>query len=57
MFTQNYYTIEIKTKAAYKLGYLIRTGNKKTFFSIGDITKWSYKFYTLTQIFNGAIPS
>ena len=35
---------------------LVRTGDLKRIFSKGDTTKWSYKLYKITKIFNDTIP-
>ena len=38
-------------------GKLYRTADKKSIFSKSDFTNWSYKLYTVTQIFTETIPS
>ena len=39
------------------MGQLVRTADIKKVFSKGDSTNWSYKLYTITQIFHDTIPS
>ena len=40
-----------------KLGDLVRTADIKRVFSKGDSTNWSYKLYTITEVFHDTIPS
>ena len=46
-----------KIKPNYELGSLIRTADKKFFFSKGDTTNWSHKFYYVTEIISDTIPN
>ena len=44
-------------KPKYKLGQLVRTADIKRVFSKGDLTNWSYKLYTITEIIQDTVPS
>ena len=46
-----------KKEPKYKLGDLVRTADIKNVFSKGDLTNWSNKLYTITQIIDDTIPS
>ena len=46
-----------KKKPKFKLGDLVRTADIKKVFSKGDLTNWSNKLYTITQIIDDTIPS
>ena len=46
-----------KKEPKFKLGDLVRTADIKKVFSKGDLTNWSNKLYTITQIIDDAIPS
>ena len=47
----------VKQQPKYKLGQLVRTADIKRVFSKGDSTKYSYKFYTITEAIHDTIPS
>ena len=47
----------VKRQPKFKLGQLVRTADIKRVFSKGDSTNWSYKLYTITEIFHDTIPS
>ena len=46
-----------KKEPKFKLGDLVRTADIKKVFSKGDLTNWSNKLYTITQIIDDTIPS
>ena len=46
-----------KQQPKYNLGQLVRTADIKRVFSKGDSTNWSYKLYTITEVFHDTIPS
>ena len=39
-----------KRKPKYKVGDFVRTADKRSIFSKGDSTYWSYKLYLITEI-------
>ena len=47
----------VKLKPNFNLGQLVRTADIKRVFSKGDSTNWSYKLYTITEVFHDTIPS
>ena len=47
----------IKRKPKHKVGDFVRTADKRSIFSIGDSTNWSYKLYRITEIIDDNIPS
>ena len=44
-------------KPKFKLGQFVRTADIKRVFSKGDSTKYSYKFYSITEVIHDTIPS
>ena len=46
-----------KLNPKYKLGHLVRTADIERVFSEGDSANWSYKLYTITEVFHDTIPS
>ena len=55
-----YFNLQDKRKKKgpkFKLGDLVRTADIKKVFSKGDLTNWSNKLYTITQIIDDTIPS
>ena len=46
----------VKQKPKLELGQLVRTADIKRVISKGDSTNWSYKLYTITEIFHNTIP-
>ena len=46
-----------KRQPKYNLGDLVRTADIKRVFSKGDLTNWSNKLYTITEIIDDTIPS
>ena len=46
-----------KKEPKFKLGDLVRTADIKRVFSKGDLTTWSNKLYTITEIIDDTIPS
>ena len=44
-------------KPKIRLGQLVRTADIKRDFSKGDSTHYSYKLYTITEVFHDTIPS
>ena len=46
----------ISQQPKYKLGHLVRTADIKEVFSKGDSTNYSYKLYTITEVFHDTIP-
>ena len=44
-------------KPKFKSGQFVRTAHIKRVFSNGDITNWSYKLYTITEVIHDTIPS
>ena len=57
MFILIYKTKEKRKIPKFKLGDLVRTADIKKVFSKGDLTNWSNKLYTITQIIDDTIPS
>ena len=47
----------VKQPPIFKLGDLVRTTDIKRVFSKGDSINWSYKLYTITELFYDTIPS
>ena len=47
----------VRQKPKYKLGQLVRTADIKRVLSKGNITNWSYKLYTITEVIPDTIPS
>ena len=45
-----------KRKPKYKVGDFVRPAEKRSIFSKGDSTNWSYKLYTITEIIDDIIP-
>ena len=46
-----------KQKPKYKVRDFVRTADKRSIFSKGDSTNWSYKLYKVSEIINHNIPS
>ena len=46
-----------KRKPKYKVGDFVRTADKRSIFSKGDSTNWSYKLYKITEVIDDNIPS
>ena len=46
-----------KRKSNHKVGDFVRTADKRSIFSKGDSTNWSYKLYKITEIMVDYIPS
>ena len=46
-----------KRKPKYKVGEFVRTADKRSIFSKGDSTNWSYKLYKITEVIYDNIPS
>ena len=44
-------------KPKFRLGQLVRTADIKRVFSKGDLTNYSYKLYTITEVIHDTIPS
>ena len=53
----NLHDMREKHVSKIKLGRLIRTADKKTVFSKGDSTNWSFKLYTITEVTHDTTPS
>ena len=55
-----YFNLQDKRKKKipkFKLGDLVRTADIKRVFSKGDLTNWSNKLYTITEIIDDTISS
>ena len=46
-----------KQQPKYKLGQVVRTADIKKVFSRGDSTNYSYRLYTITEVYHDTIPS
>ena len=47
----------VSQQSKYELGQLVRTADIKGIFSKADITNWSYKLNTITEVTHDTIPT
>ena len=47
----------VRQKPKFKLGDLVRTADIKRVFSKSDSTKWSYEFFTITEVIHDNVPN